>query len=57
LSWGDLLGPLQQRVTAWSGGVDAFSEPISRFAPLIPFFIVIFILVLRPRGLMGQREL
>jgi branched-chain amino acid transport system permease protein len=57
LSWGDLLWPLHQRVTAWSGGVDAFSEPISRFAPLIPFFIVIFILVLRPRGLMGQREL
>ncbi|SOE71004.1 amino acid/amide ABC transporter membrane protein 1, HAAT family [Burkholderia sp. D7] len=57
LSWGDLLGPLQQHMIEWSGGGDVFSEPISRFAPLIPFFIVTLILVFRPRGLMGQREL
>ena len=51
LTWGDLLGPFQH----WAAGVGALSEPISRFAPLIPFAMVLAVLVLRPRGLMGHR--
>jgi branched-chain amino acid transport system permease protein len=55
LSWGDLLGPLQQ----WAGqllGSSTLNEPLSRYATLIPFVLVIAILVFRPRGLMGKRE-
>ncbi|WP_395401511.1 branched-chain amino acid ABC transporter permease [Pseudoduganella sp. UC29_106] len=52
LSWAELLGPLQQ----WAAGVDALAEPVSRFAPLIPFAMVLAVLLFRPRGLMGQRE-
>jgi branched-chain amino acid transport system permease protein len=50
LTWGDLLGPLQGML----GGAGA--DPVSRFAPLIPFAAVIAVLVFRPRGLMGHRE-
>ena len=52
LSWGDLFGPLAQSLA-----IDALNEPISRFAPLIPFFIVVLVMVFHPRGLMGRREL
>jgi branched-chain amino acid transport system permease protein len=52
LTWGELLGPLVQ----WNAGAEALAEPVSRFAPLIPFAIVLAVLVLRPRGLMGNRE-
>jgi branched-chain amino acid transport system permease protein len=55
LSWGDLLGPLHKAVEALLGGA-ALAEPLSRFATLVPFVMVIAILVFRPRGLMGQRE-
>lgn len=51
LTWGALFGPLQQ----WMGDSAALSEPISRFAPLIPFAMVLAVLIFRPRGLMGQR--
>jgi branched-chain amino acid transport system permease protein len=52
LTWGELLGPLVQ----WNAGAEALAEPVSRFAPLIPFAIVLAVLILRPRGLMGNRE-
>jgi branched-chain amino acid transport system permease protein len=54
LSWADLLAPLQP---IWSGLAtsEALSQPLSRFAPLVPFAIVIAVLAIRPRGLMGQR--
>jgi branched-chain amino acid transport system permease protein len=55
LSWGDLLGPFQQGAAAFIDGT-ALGEPLSRFATLIPFVMVIAILVFKPRGLMGHRE-
>jgi branched-chain amino acid transport system permease protein len=55
LSWADLLAPLQH-VFAGIATSDALSQPLSRFAPLVPFAIVIVVLAIRPRGLMGQRN-
>jgi branched-chain amino acid transport system permease protein len=56
MSWADLLGPLSQLLTASGGSIEALSQPISRFAPLVPFAIVIVVLAVRPRGLMGTRH-
>ncbi|MFZ6648861.1 branched-chain amino acid ABC transporter permease [Undibacterium sp. TJN25] len=55
LSWGDFLGPLQHWASLFVG-TGTLSEPLSRYATLIPFVMVIAILVFRPRGLMGKRE-
>jgi branched-chain amino acid transport system permease protein len=52
-SWGDLLGPLAASLHQF----DALGEPISRLAPLVPYMLIMAILVLRPRGLMGKRDL
>jgi len=57
LSWANLLGPLQAHMQAWPTLFDTLSQPVSRFAPLVPFAIIILILVFRPRGLLGQHEL
>jgi branched-chain amino acid transport system permease protein len=35
---------------------EALTQPVSRFAPLVPFAIVIVVLAIRPRGLMGRRN-
>ena len=52
-SWVDLLGPLK----TYAHQFDALGEPISRLAALVPYMLLMAILVLRPRGLMGQRDL
>jgi branched-chain amino acid transport system permease protein len=57
MSWANLLGPLQAHVQAWPALFESLNQPVSRFAPLVPFAIVIIILVFRPRGLLGQHEL
>ncbi|HEV3106515.1 MAG TPA: branched-chain amino acid ABC transporter permease [Trinickia sp.] len=49
LAWSDLLPPLH-------GMAGALEQPISRFAPLIPFAIVLVVLGVRPRGLLGTRH-
>ena len=51
--WSDLLGPFATSAQ----GFGALQEPISRLAPLIPFVLMMVILILRPRGLMGKRDL
>jgi branched-chain amino acid transport system permease protein len=55
MSWADLLAPLQSVFGAFPAS-DALAQPLSRFAPLVPFAIVIVVLAIRPRGLMGQRH-
>ena len=52
-SWVDLLGPLK----TYAHQFGALGEPISRLAALVPYMLLMAILVLRPRGLMGQRDL
>ncbi|WP_368621758.1 branched-chain amino acid ABC transporter permease [Paraburkholderia sp. BR13444] len=54
--WSSLLGPFHA-LFSWSGAATAaLDQPISRFAPLVPFVIVVVVLGLRPRGLMGARH-
>lgn len=55
ISWADLLAPLG-RVMHGVADSGTLSQPLSRFAPLVPFAIVILVLAVRPRGLMGQRH-
>ncbi|HWT35089.1 MAG TPA: branched-chain amino acid ABC transporter permease [Paraburkholderia sp.] len=55
ISWADLLAPLSAVMHGMAGS-DALAQPLSRFAPLVPFAIVIVVLAIRPRGLMGQRQ-
>jgi branched-chain amino acid transport system permease protein len=56
MTWADLLAPLVRLVASSSGTIEALGQPISRFAPLVPFAIVIVVLGMRPRGLMGTRQ-
>jgi branched-chain amino acid transport system permease protein len=55
ISWANLLAPLES-VMHGIASSDALTQPLSRFAPLVPFAIVIVVLAIRPRGLMGQRH-
>ncbi|MFT4437704.1 branched-chain amino acid ABC transporter permease [Caballeronia sp. 15715] len=55
LSWADLLLPFQHVFTGIATS-DALTQSVSRFAPLVPFAIVIAVLAVRPRGLMGNRH-
>jgi branched-chain amino acid transport system permease protein len=55
ISWADLLAPLNP-VMHGIASSEALAQPLSRFAPLVPFAIVIVVLAVRPRGLMGQRH-
>jgi branched-chain amino acid transport system permease protein len=54
LAWADILTPLHGLFS--SATLETLSQPISRFAPLVPFAIVIAVLAVRPRGLMGTRH-
>jgi branched-chain amino acid transport system permease protein len=56
LSWADLFGPILERIVSHDALVNLLSSPISRFAPLVPFIVVVVVLIVRPRGLLGQRE-
>jgi branched-chain amino acid transport system permease protein len=55
LSWSDFLMPVQH-VFSGIATNEALTQPVSRFAPLVPFAIVIVVLAIRPRGLMGRRN-
>jgi branched-chain amino acid transport system permease protein len=55
MTWADLLAPFGGVMHSLADS-DALTQPLSRFAPLIPFLIVIVVLAIRPRGLMGQRH-
>ncbi|MEZ2306869.1 branched-chain amino acid ABC transporter permease [Paraburkholderia sp. RCC_158] len=55
LSWSDFLTPLQHVLSGIATN-EALTQPVSRFAPLVPFAIVIVVLAIRPRGLMGRRN-
>ena len=54
LAWADMLTPVHGLFS--SATLETLGQPISRFAPLVPFAIVIVVLAVRPRGLMGTRH-
>lgn len=46
-------------ISSWSNMpfYELFSQPISELAPIMPYFLMILILVFRPKGLMGRVEI
>jgi branched-chain amino acid transport system permease protein len=52
----DLLKPLGIALTGDNLFTEFMTVPVARIGALLPFLLMIFILMVRPRGLMGTRD-
>jgi branched-chain amino acid transport system permease protein len=56
VSLADLLRPLGVTLTGDNLLTEFLTVPVARIGALVPFLLMIFILMARPRGLMGTRD-
>jgi branched-chain amino acid transport system permease protein len=52
----DLLARLGIAVTPVTPFAEVLSVPLPRIAALLPYLLLVFILIFKPRGLMGTRD-
>jgi branched-chain amino acid transport system permease protein len=52
----DLLHPIGLAFTGDTLLTEVLTVPVARIGALLPFLLMIFILMVRPRGLMGTRD-
>jgi len=56
ISLADLVAPLGLSLTRDSFGGDLWVVTVAQVAPLIPYLLLVLVLILRPEGLMGNRD-